>query len=324
VSDGGARWRFVAPAPAGPVEPGPVPTFSMIVAAYNVADLIGDALDSAFSQTVPPHEVIVCDDGSTDDIDRALEPYRDRIILLRHERNEHRGQAATKNAIVEAATGDYVAMLDADDVDLPERIEALGALASARPDLDFVTTDAWLVEDGVRVRRYYYEGHRFPVDDQRREILRRSWVFNPAVKRERWLEAGGYDPAFPSATDWECFIRLILSGSRVGLVDEPLVHYRQRPGRLTGDRVRLFDSRVRTLEKTQRTATSLDDDEREVLAATLRETRVRLAHEAIRKRHPQARAAALAVARTPGLTVRTRTRAALSAVSPALAHRLMR
>jgi hypothetical protein len=318
------RWRFLAPPPAVPVEPGPVPTFSMIVAAYNVADLIADALDSAFAQTVPPHEVIVCDDGSTDDLDRALEPYRDRIIVLRHAGGAHLGQAATKNAIVEAATGDYVAMLDADDVDLPERVEALGALASARPDLDFVTTVAYLVEDGERVRRYYYEGHPFPVEHQRREILRRSWVFNPAIKRERWIEVGGYDPAFPSATDWECFIRLILSGSQVGLVDEPLVLYRQRPGRLTGDRVRLLDSRVRTLEKTQRNATSLSAEEQSTLDETLRTTRVRLAHEAIRRDNPQARRAALAVARTAGIAPRTRVRAALSATSPALARRLMR
>jgi hypothetical protein len=149
-------------------------------------------------------------------------------------------------------------------------------------------------------------------------------VFNPAIRRSRWLEVGGYDPAFPSATDWECFIRLILSGSRVGLVDEPLVHYRQRPGRLTGNRVRLLDSRVRTLEKTRATATGLSPSEQRTLDATLRETRVRFAHETLRAGDAAARGASLAVARTSGIALRTRARAGAAAFAPGLARRLMR
>jgi hypothetical protein len=315
------RWRFLAPEATEQVTPGAVPTFSVIIAAYNVADLIGEALASAFAQTVPPHEVIVSDDGSTDDLDAALAPYRDRIVLVR---NAHGGEASAKNAAVAAATGDFVLTLDGDDVDLPERVEALGALAAARPDLDIITTDAYLVEDGERTRRYYYEGHPFPVAAQRREILRRSWVFNPAVRRRRWLEVGGYSPDFPSATDWECFVRLVMTGSRVGLVDEPLVLYRQRPGRLTSNRVRMFDSRVRILETAAAAGYSLTPEERDTLATTLRETRVRRAHEAIRAAHPDARAASLAVARTSGVPLRTRVRAGLAAVAPSIAHRLMR
>jgi hypothetical protein len=110
----------------------------------------------------------------------------------------------------------------------------------------------------------------------------------------------------------------------VGLVDEPLVLYRQRPGRLTGNRVRLLDSRVRTLEKTRETATGLSRSERETLDATLRETRVRFAHETLRAGHGDARRASLAVARTAGLPVRTRARAVAAAAAPGAARRLMR
>ena len=75
-----AANRFLAPAVEQPVEQGPAPTFSVIVAAYQVADLIGEALDSIRQQTVAPLEVIVCDDGSTDDLQAALRPYGDEIV----------------------------------------------------------------------------------------------------------------------------------------------------------------------------------------------------------------------------------------------------
>ena len=58
---------LLAPEPTAPVEPAAVPTFSVIVAAYQVADLIGEAIESVLAQTAPPLEIVVCDDGSTDE-----------------------------------------------------------------------------------------------------------------------------------------------------------------------------------------------------------------------------------------------------------------
>src|SRR5215204_1792406 len=150
---GGAAYApFLAPAPDGPVSPGAAPAFSVIVAAYNVADVIGEALDSLRRQSVAPLEVIVCDDGSTDDLDQALEPYRDDIVLLR---KENGGEASAKNAAARAARGDFVLILDADDVYLPGRIAALSELACARPDLDILTSDAVLVANNRAVKRLY-------------------------------------------------------------------------------------------------------------------------------------------------------------------------
>src|SRR3954452_9165647 len=103
--------RFVAPASDVPVESGARPTFSVMIGAYQAAGTIGDALESVFAQTEPAHEVIVVDDGSTDDLDSALSPYRDRIKLVR---KQNGGVASTRNAALGVATGEFMAILDAD------------------------------------------------------------------------------------------------------------------------------------------------------------------------------------------------------------------
>src|SRR5438132_894803 len=112
-----ALRTFVAPEPVHPIERGSAPSFSIIIPAYQAAEVITDAVESALAQTLPPHEVIVCDDGSTDDLRGALAPYAGEITLLH---KEHGGVAGTRNVAIRAATGDFVASLDSDNKLLPE------------------------------------------------------------------------------------------------------------------------------------------------------------------------------------------------------------
>ena len=183
---------LLAPEPAEPVASGLVPTFSILIPAYQAAGVVGEALASVFAQTVPPHEVIVCDDASTDDLDAAVAPFRNRIVLVSRATNG--GEAAAKNDGARAASGDFVAILDADDVYLPTRLAALGELAATRPDLDILTTDAYLERAGERLRRCYEDDWPFETVDQRRGILERNFVFGlAAVRRERLLAVGGFD-----------------------------------------------------------------------------------------------------------------------------------
>src|SRR5262249_40357902 len=148
-------------APPGPArESGEPPSFSVVIAAYQAEATVAAAVRSALDQARRPLEVIVCDDGSTDGTAGALAPFRDQLVLLRQENG---GEASAKNAGMRASRGDYVAILDADDVFLSGRLEALAAAASLRPDLDILTTDAYLELDGRRVRRCYEGGMRFVV-----------------------------------------------------------------------------------------------------------------------------------------------------------------
>jgi glycosyl transferase family 2 len=318
-------WSLLAPPPASSAQPDASrapPRFSVIVAAYDVADVIADALESAFAQTLPPHEVIVCDDGSTDDLDAALEPYRSRIRLLRQPNG---GEAAAKNAAARAATGDFLVVLDADDTFEPERLAALAAHSAARPDLDVLTTDAILEVDGVAVRRCYTDDHRFAVDDQRSAILERNFVFGlVAVRRARFLELGGFDESIRRTTDWDLWVRLILEGGAVGLVDAPLARYRLRRSSLSADRLGMAEGGLRTLEKAA-AHPALTASDRRALARGVeqqrRKVRLAAARHALAQGTPDARRLSLDVARDRGVDARSRWKALVAAIAPRAAQR---
>ncbi|PWU21813.1 MAG: hypothetical protein C5B48_10860 [Candidatus Rokuibacteriota bacterium] len=318
------RVRFLAP-PGREVDSRPAPSFSVIVAAYQVADVIGDALDSLRQQTLAPLEVIICDDGSTDELERALEQYRSEIKFLR---KENGGEASAKNTAATEACGDFVAILDADDVYMPNRLAALSELAQLRPDLDILTTDAYLVVHGRRLRRNYDRGWQFEVADQRRAILQRNFVFgHAAVRRERLLECGGFDESILWTTDWELWLRLILAGSQAGCVDEPLSLYRLRENSLTAQRRDLLLGKLATLEKAQSNP-NLRDDERPVLEDSLtayrHELRLMDLRDSLAAGSSDARGRALELLRAPGQRFRARVALAAMAAAPTASGRFLR
>src|SRR5215208_7864911 len=97
----GTARPYLAPAADAAVEPGPVPSFSIVIPAYQMAGFIAEAVESALGQTLEPREVIACDDGSTDELEAALAPFRERITFLRR---PHRGAGAARNEAVRVAS----------------------------------------------------------------------------------------------------------------------------------------------------------------------------------------------------------------------------
>ncbi len=310
---------FIAPsAPPGGRAEG-VPTFSVIIPAYQAADVVAQAVESALDQTIPAHEVIVCDDGSTDDIEAALAPYRERVLFLR---KENGGGASALNTAARAATGEFVSLLDADDAYEPERIEAVGELAAARPDLDIVMTDSYMELEGRIVGRFSEETP-FAAEAQRTAILDRCFIAWPAVRRDRLRAIGGFDEALRIAYDWDFWLRLLFDGARAGLVDVPLHRYRISGESLSGDRPAALRERVTILEKVS--DASLSERERVALRRSLASKRSRAAlaeaQAALRAGSPDARRRALIVAVGRGYGTPTRLNAMLAVLAPRLAAR---
>jgi glycosyltransferase involved in cell wall biosynthesis len=311
--------RTVVPPPRGKIEPAAQPSFAVVVPVFNAAATVADAVRSALEQTMPAQEVIVVDDGSTDDLLDALTPFDGSITLVRQ---ENRGVGSARNAGVRVARADFVAFLDADDAYHAHRLEALAALAVDRPDLDILTTDTLFLVDGEAAGRYHTT-HPFPVADQRTAILRTCFTFGcPAIRRTRLLEVGGFAEDLRTGSDWDCIARLILGGSSAGLVDEPLLEYRIRPDSLTSDRVGALWSRVHMLERLGETF-DLDENEKAELSrslvhhlnrAVLAEAWTRLEADKVERR------GLIALASRRRLPLKTRTQLAVLALAPHIAR----
>jgi hypothetical protein len=315
-----ATARIVAPEPARPVQPAPgPPSISVVIPAFEASTTIGETIDSVLAQTIAPHEVIVADDGSTDALEDALASYGEAIRLVRL---PHRGVAAARNAGTEAASGDFVLVVDADDVLLPGKLEALGVLGQARPDLDLLSTDVFFERDGRRVGRFG-EANPFATSYQRQAILRSCFVGWPAARRTRLVEMGGFDTSLRSAVDWECWIRMILGGAVAGLYDEPLGVYRVHPGSVSARRAESLRSRAEMFEATLARG-AVTEDERTLLERSVTATRGRAtlaeAEEALRGARPDRRRRALAAARAPGLSLPGRAAGVAAAAAPGLAR----
>lgn len=315
--------HVIAPAAAPDLAPlAHKPSFSVVIAAYQSADTIAEAINSVLEQTAPPLEIIVSDDGSTDALDAALRPFTDRITVLH---NRHGGEAMAKNAGVRAAEGDFVVFLDSDDSYLPDRLAQLGELGRLRPDLDLLTTDAYVVAGESIVRRAYTSDWTFAADDQRRAILERNFIFgHVAVRRDLLQAAGGFDERIRRTTDWECWIRLILDGARAGAVLEPLANYRVLPSSLSAQRSLMHEGALQTLGLAARHP-RLSTEERRVLERTIATRRRELSQSRLTEalRDPDGlreRAARILLSRhTPP---RTRAKAALATLAPRSIARL--
>jgi glycosyltransferase involved in cell wall biosynthesis len=222
---------------------------SVIVAAYNVEGFVADTVGSALGQTYPEVEVIVVNDGSTDGTASALQPFGDRIVYVEQ---PNRGLAAARNRGLLEATGTYVALLDGDDLWLPDRLEKVIGLLEDHPELGFATSDAYFLEGtSVAAGRYYQQlPGGFRAVDQASWILEYNFVMGMAVIRRRLFDAhGAFDESLRTSEDWDLWVRFFLGGERAGLVDEPLAYYRRRPGSLSVDQTQIVQDALVIVER---------------------------------------------------------------------------
>lgn len=132
---------------------------SVIIPAYNVAPFIAETLDSLFAQTWRNFEAVVINDGSTDDTEERLTPYRDRIVYIKQ---ENRGVMAARNAGLQAARGRYIALLDGDDLWEPKFLETLAGMLQADPNLSVAYPNAVFFGSPNFAGRLHQDVFRWP------------------------------------------------------------------------------------------------------------------------------------------------------------------
>lgn len=297
------------------------PRFSVVITAYQAAGTIAAAVESALRQTRPAEEVLIVDDGSSDDLAGALAPFGERIRTIRRENG---GGAAARNSGARAAAGEFMAILDADDTFEPRRLEAIASLAAAQPQLDLIATDASFVVAGEKVGTFL-EHNPFPAEGQREAIFASCFPGGwPAVRIGALEAAGGFDEEMRIAYDWDCWLRMILAGSRVGMVTEPLYDYVLHEGSLASSRLASLRERIALLEKAARNP-NLRPAEHPALERSLRAHRERAARATIEAAlyGGASRRELATLTASRGIPPRVRALAAAGAVLPPLARRVV-
>ena len=300
------------------------PPVSVVIPAYQAARYLGDAIESVLGQDVPPAELRVVDDGSTDGTAAVAAGFGAFVTLIRQ---DHAGEAAARNTGLRSAASEWVAFLDADDAFMPGRLRAIGDVIRADPSVDAITTDAVLRHGEVVLRRCYEDDWPFAIDHQREEILRRNFVFGHVVaRRRRLLDLGGFDETIRHAADWRMWITLLLDGGRIALVPEPLSVYRIHDDSMSADVVAIERGCLAVLDKVLGTA-SLLDRERTIAVASRAAHRLALDRAMLSDRLDSGtgvRRQARTVARNRGHGTGTRVRALAAWIAPALVSRAVR
>ena len=128
------------------------PAVSVLITCYNYGAYVGDAIESALNQSYPPAEIIVSDDGSSDNSCEVIEGYAKRHPRIKLLRNAHGGMAACLNAGYRSSLGEIVCLLDADDVFLPRKLELVVGAFRANPQSGFAAHPALLIDHRGRRR----------------------------------------------------------------------------------------------------------------------------------------------------------------------------
>jgi glycosyltransferase involved in cell wall biosynthesis len=239
------------------------PTVSVVIPTYNRAGSIRRSIDSVLRQTWSDLEVIVVDDGSTDETLTEVACIADpRLRVVRSTQNSGAGHA--RNLGVERARGVWVAFQDSDDEWLPRKLEKqMARLAAHRPDpvavyCGLITLGADL-SDGKERRASSGRTHLryFPPTDESEvegdlsvRLLRRSLISTQTLvaRRELIRAIGGFDISLPALEDWDCAMRLARHGP-IAFVDEPLVLQRFSADSISLNYPRVLSARIRIVEK---------------------------------------------------------------------------
>lgn len=240
------------PAPSAPAR------VSIVIPAYNCQETIAAAIESCLAQSYPNTEVVVVNDGSTDGTSTVLGQFGSRIRVVS---KPNGGLASARNAGARAATGDFIAWMDADDLATPNRVEVQAAVLAAHPDIALVSSDfsAFVNEDAdfdaSHIAGYYHAYTRlggaeriYPhpiltpagvpgvrMGNLYEHLLWGNFVHPPTVmaRRELLERVGPFDETLRYSSDYDLLLRLSRLGA-FAFVNASLLRYRRSEKQMSG------------------------------------------------------------------------------------------
>lgn len=206
---------------------------STIIPTYNDSRYVCGAVDSALAQTYPALEVIVVNDGSTDNTDAVLRPYGDRIRVIYQ---QHNGLSAARNAGIQEARGEVVAFLDSDDRWLPQKVEKQIVLLESDSGIGLVGCGSYLINEEEGILKTYLAHIPVRQSDFLKEMSVRNILSGGAsgavVRKDCFSRIGVFDEALTSSEDWDMWLRLGWV-YKIVIAEEPLTRVMIRKGSMS-------------------------------------------------------------------------------------------
>ena len=219
---------------------------SVIIPTYNSARYLAEAVDSVLAQTFSDFEVLVIDDGSTDETEELMRRYAGRVRCFRQQNS---GVAEARNRGIRESRGKFVSFLDADDTWLPDKLARQIEALKNRPD-DRFCYSAFTVVDS-QLNPIFVNRSKRRASALEDLLLRGNAVGSICTvlcERELFNKVGGFDPDLSQCADWDMWVRIAVQTEFL-YIDEPLATYRRHGDMMSGNPALLESDSIQVLEK---------------------------------------------------------------------------
>jgi GT2 family glycosyltransferase len=225
---------------------------SIITPAFNAARFVRQTLDSARAQTFTDFELLVADDGSTDETAAIVHAYTQRDARIRLIRRSHQGVCAARNSAITEARGQLLALLDSDDVWFPEYLAEQVEIMRRRPDVAVLSANAINLGGALDGQTLFAWSRRSRLRKVSLQTLVRaedSMSILVLMRREVVDAIGAFDVTLPRSEDYDLWLRAARAGFRIAVNAKPLGLYRRRPDSNSADEVRMLHAITTALFK---------------------------------------------------------------------------
>jgi glycosyltransferase involved in cell wall biosynthesis len=237
------------------------PAFSVVIPAYNATETVGATIESVLGQTRDDFELIVVDDGSSDETPEIVRSFQtDPRVRLIEQANQ--GTAGARNTGAAEAGGDWVSFLDNDDLWMPAYLERIGEALESTPAAGFAYADGWLVDERSRRvhRRTALEILGAPAvqpatpQDFLRCLVDRTFIRSATtIRRDVFEQVGPFDVELSGVDDFDLWAKILAAGHTAVQAEGMLLVYRDRPDSLSKDALRMAEGRREVLRRIAQT-----------------------------------------------------------------------
>jgi glycosyltransferase involved in cell wall biosynthesis len=219
------------------------PLISVIIPTYNHGQFIEEAVESVLAQTYKNFEVIVVDDGSTDNTREILKKYERGITYIFQ---NNKGVSSARNHGLSIAKGEVIAFLDSDDVWLPEKLSSQLKIMQGEHSIGLVGCGSYVMDYLGNVEREWVPKHYKSQEEFLQQLSIRNILHNPScmlVKKECFNRAGFFNECLQFGEDWDMWLR-IAKHYKVDFAERPLMKFRKHGFSKSYKRVKIIESNI--------------------------------------------------------------------------------